>query len=111
MELLYKGTRYTREILNSDNSAFANAPYIVLRQRASKAFWAADDVDDISSGTKKVYQFTFSAALTHDMVAGVYDIEVYKDSTMEEMLYYEESFCKAIETAASETADNQPSNN
>ena len=105
MEILYKGTNYTREILNSDNSAFEDAPYIVLHQRASKDFLAAatEDVVDISSGAKKVYQFTFSAALTHDMVAGVYDIEVYADDSMEEILYYQEDYCKAVETASSLT--------
>lgn len=101
MEILYKGTKYTRELRNNDNTAFAQAPYVVLHQKASNQYYAASSITDISSAAKKEFQFTFSAALTKTMLTGVYNIEVYKDSSMEEMLHYQEEYCKAVETAAS----------
>lgn len=78
---------------NEDGTAMAAAPYPTLHDLKTKKYYVADTIAQQEDGS---YVAKWSASVTREMAVGVYNLEVFADSTMELMIRYQRAFANAI---------------
>ena len=78
---------------NEDGTAMAAAPYPTLHDLKTKKYYVADTIAQQEDGS---YIAKWSASVTREMAVGVYNLEVFADSTMELMIRYNRAFANAI---------------
>lgn len=84
---------------NLDGTPMTSAPYVTLHSVATGEYFVADVVQLNEDGA--TYDAAFTSAVTSRMDPVLYNIEVYSDSTMASLLYYEDEY--AIGTIVSPT--------
>ena len=81
-------------LFNKNGTPLDYAPYVTLHNLQTKKYYVADSVtpneDEVS------YDAAFSAAVTVRMTPGLYNLEIYTDSTMRTNIAYEEDWAHAI---------------
>lgn len=66
-----------------DGTQFEAAPYIVLHSQSMRKYFGVEAVWD---NDNEVYKAVFPAEMTNKMSMGSYDLEVYEDSTRENLI-------------------------
>lgn len=97
METIYIGSDFKQLRLRTDGVTLTEAPYVVLFNKQKQVYYAADSV--VKDGDE--YNVDWLAATTYEMIAGIYTLEVYTDSSRTEILLHKEQYAKAITVAAS----------
>ena len=81
-------------LFNKNGTALDYAPYVTLHNLQTKKYYVADSVtpneDEVS------YDAAFSADVTVRMTPGLYNLEIYTDSTMRTNIAYEQDWATAI---------------
>ena len=99
MEIIYQGTKYSNVMRQAGNIAFASKPYVVLYSPTTKK-WFGSNLMPNKSG-EVMYEFEFSAAITKNMPVGVYNLEIYSDSTRTDMMKRMDNYAKVVSSASS----------
>lgn len=79
---------------NEDGSPMTQAPYVTLHSVATGDYYVADLVQSNEDGL--TYDAAFTAAVTSRMKEILYNLEVYSDSTMANMIYYKKDYAIGI---------------
>jgi hypothetical protein len=81
-------------LFNKNGTPLDYAPYVTLHNLQTKKYYVADSVtpneDEVS------YDAAFSSDVTVRMTPGLYNLEIYTDSTMRTNIAYEEDWAHAI---------------
>lgn len=101
METLYIGSKFDIGNIGYKDESELDEPFVVLYSTSSKKTYEAV-VEDNEDNTYHAY---ISQEVSKTIIPGVYVLEVYSDSTMEEMLLHEANYVKAIRVAASEISE------
>lgn len=99
METLYIGAKFEiGNIRYSDKSQLAE-PYVVLYNSASKKIFVATLEDN---GDNSYYAY-IAPEESINVLPGVYALEIYTDSSKEEILKHVDDYVRAVKAASSET--------
>lgn len=97
-DILFIGTGYAvGEVFNENGDAMTTQPCLCLHQEDGNKYYVADSYEQTAAG----YLVGFSAAVTERMTPGVYNLECYEDSSMNNMLEFDRRRVVAMVVSAS----------
>ena len=94
MQILIGADSLPITVFNNDGTKMATPPCVVLHSVEQCRYFQADRVTLNRDG--KSYDAVFAGMTTVDMWPVVYSLEVYTDSSMSAMLYYQDDYAEAV---------------
>ena len=105
MQILIGAASLPITVFNNDGTKMATTPCVVLHSVEQGKYFVADRVMLNRDG--KSYNAVFAGQTTVDMQPAVYSLEVYTDSSMSAMLYYQDDYAEAV-IAATTPGQHEP---
>lgn len=94
MQILIGADSLPITVFKNDGSRFDTPPCVVLHSVEQGKYFKADSVTLNQDG--KSYDAVLAGQTTVDMQPAVYSLEVYSDSSMSAMLYYQDDYAEAV---------------
>lgn len=105
MQILIGADSLPITVFKNDGTSFDTPPCVVLHSVEQGKYFVADSVTLNRDG--KSYDAVLAGQTTVDMQPAVYSLEVYSDSSMSAMLYYQDDYAEAV-VAATTPGQTQP---
>ena len=94
MQILIGADSLPITVFKNDGSRFDTPPCVVLHSVEQGKYFVADSVTLNQDG--KSYDAVLAGQTTIEMQPAVYSLEVYSDSSMSAMLYYQDDYAEAV---------------
>lgn len=94
MQILIGADSLPITVFKNDGTRFDTPPCVVLHSVEQGKYFVADSVTLNRDG--KSYDAVLAGQTTIDMQPAVYSLEVYSDSSMSAMLYYQDDYAEAV---------------
>ena len=97
MQILIGADSLPITVFKNDGAIFDTPPCVVLHSVEQGKYFVANQMTPKNNGL--YYDAVLTGQVTIDMEPAVYALEVYSDSQMTAMLYYQADYCEAVVAA------------